>query len=262
MSEPELPSLADALRLVLVGAPFLLIALRFAGTLLPARPAPAHGWTLGEVLAVCATPFVVSSLLSALLPGASVLASLLLSELVFGTTGFLAVMLAARRTGGLADLGLASGAPLRAFLVAPLLYAPWFFVSGGLGAAWAHLCRSLGWEEQQEILRLILELQGGRLVLAALVAVLLGPLLEELLFRGFLQSALTRVAGARGALVISSALFAALHGVAGLPVLFALSLFLGWLQLRTRSLLVPWSAHALHNAVQLGLALALGKHAG
>jgi len=92
--------------------------------------------------------------------------------------------------------------------------------------------------------------------------VFLGPFLEELLFRGFLQAALSQVAGQRGALVISSALFAVLHGMAGLPVLFLVSLFLGWLQQRTRCLLVPWSAHALHNGIQLGLALALKDHAG
>ena len=93
-------------------------------------------------------------------------------------------------------------------------------------------------------------------LLAAVIAVAVGPLLEELLFRGFLQPVLAQVAGARGGLVLSSALFASLHGAAGLPMLFALSLFLGWLQLRTRNLAVPWSAHALHNGVSLALALA------
>lgn len=261
MSEPELPSLAAAARLVLLGAPFLLLALRFVRRLLPARPAPAFRWSRAEILAVCLTPFVLSTLLAALPRGAGLLASLLLNELVFGATALLAVALAARRSHGIAALGLAPLATPRAFLAAPIAFVPWYFVGGGLGVAWVHLCRARGWEEQQEILRLLLGLQGTELVLAALIAVLLGPLLEELLFRGFLQSAMAQAAGQRGALVLSSLVFAAMHGVAGLPVLFLLSLFLGWLQMRTRSLVVPWSAHALHNAVQLGLALALGDHA-
>jgi hypothetical protein len=124
------------------------------------------------------------------------------------------------------------------------------------------VCRARGWEEQQEVLLAIVDLDGLELLVAALIAVLVGPLLEELLFRGFLQSALAQRLGERGALVGSSVLFAALHGVPGLPGLFALSLFLGWLQQRTRCILVPWSAHVLNNAVTLGIALASKDLAG
>lgn len=88
--------------------------------------------------------------------------------------------------------------------------------------------------------------------------VLVGPFIEELLFRGFLQTFLSQVMGERWALVLSAALFARLHGMAGLPSLFLLSVFLGWLQLRTRSLWAPTLAHALNNAVTLTLALTLG----
>ena len=109
---------------------------------------------------------------------------------------------------------------------------------------------------------MIISLARRELVVALVVAVFLGPFLEELLFRGFLQGALSRLAGERGALVVSSAIFAALHGIAGLPMLFLVSLFFGWLQQRTRCLLVPWSAHALHNGIQLAIALALKDHAG
>jgi hypothetical protein len=127
----------------------------------------------------------------------------------------------------------------------------------GLGLAWTHVCRAHGWEEQQEVVRLIVGLERRELLVAALVAALVGPFLEELLFRGFLQSFLEQVLGARAALVVTAALFAGLHGVAGLPVLFLLALFLGWLQQRTRSLWVPWSAHALFNGVSLTIALCL-----
>jgi membrane protease YdiL (CAAX protease family) len=142
------------------------------------------------------------------------------------------------------------------------VYVPWLGVSLGLGSAWVQFCRARGWEEEQEVLLQVLALEGAQFVAAIGIAILLGPLLEELLFRGFLQSALARGLVEHGALVATSVLFTALHGIAGLPILFALSLFLGWLQQRTRCLWVPWSAHVLNNAVTLGLALALKDHAG
>ena len=262
MNEPELPSLGFAAATFLLALPFLRIALGFASGLLPARARPIHRWPRGEVLAVCLAPFVLFTLLAAMLGEQGIFASLLLNELVFTLTGALILALAAPRPEGLASLGLGSPAAPRAFLAAPLVYVPWFFVAVSLGFGWVRVCRLLGWEEEQETLIQVLSLRGPELATAIAIAVLLGPLLEELLFRGFLQSALAQHLGERGGLVTTSAVFAALHGVAGLPMLFGLSLFLGWLQLRTRCLWVPWSAHALNNAITLGLALALKDHAG
>lgn len=262
MSEVELPGFGSAAALVLFAAPFLMVALRYARGLLPARARPAHRWSSTEVLAVCLTPLALFTLLAALVSGQGVFARLLLNELGFGLTAALILVLAAARAHGLASLGLGPSVPARAYLAAPLVYVPWLFVAMGLGFAWVRVCRARGWEEQQETLLQVLALQGHELALALGIAVLLGPLLEELLFRGFLQSALAQALGERGALVATSVVFSALHGVVGLPILFGLSLFLGWLQLRTRCLWVPWSAHALNNAVTLGLALALHDQAG
>jgi hypothetical protein len=211
---------------------------------------------------VCLTPFVLFTLLAAALGQQGIFVSLLLNELVFGLTAGLILALAAGRAQGLASLGLGASVPPRAFLAGPLAYVPWFFVAAALGTVWVRVARAFGWEEVQETLLQVLALEGPELALAIGIAIVLGPLLEELLFRGFLQFALAQSLGERGGLLASSLLFALLHGTAGLPVLFLLSCFLGWLQLRTRSLWVPWSAHALNNAVTLGLALALRDHAG
>lgn len=262
MKQPELPGLAFAAAVSLLAAPFLLIALRGALRLLPARARPVHRWTGPEVLAVCLTPFALFTLFAAVLDAQGAFASLLLNELVFALTCALILALAAARTHGLASLGLGARVAPRAYLAAPLVYVPWLGVSLGLGHAWVQFCRARGWDEEQEVLLQVLALEGAQFVAAIGIAILLGPLLEELLFRGFLQSALAHGLGERGALVATSVLFTALHGIAGLPILFALSLFLGWLQQRTRCLWVPWSAHALNNAVTLGLALALKDHAG
>lgn len=266
MSEPELPGLGVALGLVLFSAPFLVLALRRAARSLARSPAAEHRWPNGEAGAVVALPFVVAGLLGLCLragpvpdepTGRQILVGLLGTQLVLGSAAALAIFLAARHARGLRSLGLVHAPPPRAFGSVVLVYAPGFLCMSGLGLAWAHVCRANGWEEKQEILRMILGLDRSELVAAALVAVLVGPFIEELLFRGFLQAFVAQVVGERWALVLTSALFARLHGLAGLPVLFGLSLFLGWLQQRTRSLWVPWSAHALNNAVTLALALLL-----
>ncbi len=265
MNPPELPGLPAALGLVLFALPFLVLALRFARRLMPPRAAPVHVWPLAQALAVVAAPFATLFALAALGARAEpasaaepdVLSALFGTQLVLGSGALLALLFAARHSAGLASLGLTVGAPPRAFGGVLLVYLPAWVLFAGLGVAWVHLCRALGWDESQEVLSLMLTLEGREFALAVGVAVLLGPLIEELLFRGFLQPWIGQLAGARAGLVLSSLLFAGLHGAAGLPVLLALSLLLGWLRLRTQSLWLPWFAHALNNAVTLRLALAV-----
>jgi membrane protease YdiL (CAAX protease family) len=85
-------------------------------------------------------------------------------------------------------------------------------------------------------------------VAMAVVAVLLAPLAEELLFRGILYPALKRAGFRRLALWGTSFLFALIHLnlVTFVPLLlFALTLTL--LYERTGNLLAPITAHALFN---------------
>jgi membrane protease YdiL (CAAX protease family) len=94
---------------------------------------------------------------------------------------------------------------------------------------------------------------GPNWLLALLVIGVGAPLSEELLFRGFLQSAL---AGSRlgflGASVISTALWTALHAsytVFGIAQVFLIGLFFCWLLWRTGSLWVAIFCHALYNSL-------------
>lgn len=260
MNEPELPGLGAALGFALIGLPLLVVALRRAMRVLPQRAAPFYRWPRGAAFLVFATPFLLVALVRAFAPDdparePDTLTVLLASQLVLGGAGVLAIALVARQPLGRASLGL-TAPPARAPGSVVLVYFPGFLCGITLQALWTPVCRARGWETEQEVVRQIVTLEHGELVAAALVAVFLGPLIEELLFRGFLQGFLEPHLGLRGALVVTSAVFASLHGMAGLPILFVLSLFLGWLQQRTRSLWVPWFAHALNNAVKLGLALA------
>ncbi|MCH9609879.1 MAG: hypothetical protein S4CHLAM45_13950 [Chlamydiales bacterium] len=88
--------------------------------------------------------------------------------------------------------------------------------------------------------------------LMVIVIILLVPMIEELLFRGFLQSWLRRFLGRWGALFATAVIFAVVHfspkqGVANFELicsLFVLSCFLGFVYERQKTL---WASVALHS---------------
>ena len=103
---------------------------------------------------------------------------------------------------------------------------------------------------------------GAELIALVFTAVVVAPLLEELVFRGLLQSALLKTLGWRRrwpAVVCASAAWAAIHGAVPwqvMPGLFVLGLILGAMVERTGSLRGAILAHALFNAANVALVLA------
>lgn len=104
---------------------------------------------------------------------------------------------------------------------------------------------------------------GLTTVLAVFAAVVMAPVLEEVVFRGMLFQALKRRAGLWPAAILSGLLFAAVHveitqplfslGLLGLGVVFALGLH------RTGSLIVPIVGHAAFNLVVVVIILTGGE---
>lgn len=91
--------------------------------------------------------------------------------------------------------------------------------------------------------------QGSTL---ALMAIFIGPIFEELMFRGWILGGLKSQWGPGKALLISSALFALAHGsVWALPGAFAFALVAGFLALRTESIASSILLHVLWNATTL-----------
>lgn len=85
----------------------------------------------------------------------------------------------------------------------------------------------------------------------ALLAALVFPAAEELLFRGVGYSLLVRY-GTAMAIAATAALFSLAHGlVNALPILLALGIGLGWLRSRTDSVLPCILVHAAFNATAL-----------
>lgn len=98
--------------------------------------------------------------------------------------------------------------------------------------------------------------------LMVISAVVFAPILEEIIFRGLVQSALLAWLGWQSrwlAIFIAAAVFSLIHaGVASwhvLPGLFILGLILGWLYEKHGSLLPSVVLHVLFNLANIGLGL-------
>jgi len=129
------------------------------------------------------------------------------------------------------------------------------FVLRAAAPAVEDLLRRLNWETpallEEFVVRVRAELERSPVAVLLTVAAL-PALCEETLFRGILLSGLRRSHGAGPALVLSSAIFAAVH-VAPLRVVltFALGLYFALVVLSTRSLWPAILAHFTNNVLAL-----------
>lgn len=90
----------------------------------------------------------------------------------------------------------------------------------------------------------------------ALLAVVIAPVVEELLFRGVLLPALTRYAGVKPAIVAVSVLFALVHGHLPSAVpLFILSAALSLAYIYRGSLITSIAMHAFFNSMTIAVIL-------
>jgi len=89
------------------------------------------------------------------------------------------------------------------------------------------------------------------ILLGFISVVVVAPIIEEFLFRGFLYSQLRRSALKDwGAIAVSSLVWTAIHFQYEIGILFFLflfGLFLGYLRLKYNSLLIPIALHAINN---------------
>lgn len=87
-------------------------------------------------------------------------------------------------------------------------------------------------------------------ITVGLLAVIVAPLTEELIFRGYLYGVMRKYAGRLAAIFVSSCLFAAIHQhLAAFPGLFLLAVALCLVYEATGCLLVSIVMHALFNLI-------------
>jgi len=163
---------------------------------------------------------------------------------------------------GVGALGFARGGNVRAIVAGVVCFVILWPPLCGSMMVWPELARGLGIETgTQPVIEGILSLEGAPLVLAVVFATLVGPLFEELIFRGFLQPLLVQNFRESGGIVLCALLFALLHGTDVLLPLFLFSLLLGWLQVYTHRLLAPYCVHVLNNSLTLLFAFLQGSPA-
>ena len=137
--------------------------------------------------------------------------------------------------------------------VPPLVYLKAVLLMAVLQVAVSAVQYTLLPQDMYADLRPFVQLFGEQWVLALLVVGIGAPLSEELLFRGFLLSALARSrVGFAGGAVVTTTLWTALHAgysLAGILEVFTIGLFFSWLLWRTGSLRVPMFCHALYNSL-------------
>lgn len=226
-----------------------------------AFPVPWRWW---EPVAVFAVSFLISNVLVLVVLVVSVplgmpepvqvtIAALLSSGVLFAST---LVWVRARHPGAIGRLagpvrprlvhvGIGAGAGLLAFAVGNV----------GFGQLITWLIRRLGGEPPpvQEALQSALQDPVTGIVLAVAVVVA-APLAEELFFRGFLFQGLRRSVPLWPAMGLSGLAFALSHiEPLAIVILLPVGMFFAWIFHRTGSLLVPISAHAAFNLVNVVL---------
>jgi uncharacterized protein len=115
--------------------------------------------------------------------------------------------------------------------------------------------------EQQEIIKRVLEEDSSSvLIFMFFFGILAAPVIEELLFRGFIQPAVRTSFGKLRAILISGLLFATVHlNVYVFLQIFLLGLLLAYLFEKTGSLIAPITVHIFHNTATLAFLISF-KH--
>ncbi|MBI1991968.1 MAG: CPBP family intramembrane metalloprotease [Candidatus Omnitrophica bacterium] len=133
---------------------------------------------------------------------------------------------------------------------------PWLFV---LLVIMVELARALGLEPPIEPIQRLIFQEDRALVLGltALLTCVVGPVAEELFFRGVVYPAIRQRTSWGIAILVSGALFGLLHAnPVGFPAIFLLGCLLANLYERTGSLAGPLTVHVLHNTFLMSMAFA------
>lgn len=103
--------------------------------------------------------------------------------------------------------------------------------------------------QKQAVVELFLkEKDTSFLLYTSLFASVVGPVIEELFFRGFLYSAMKKHIGVLASILVTGVIFSVLHAhVAGFLPIMALGMFLAYMYEKTGTLVAPITIHITHN---------------
>jgi len=170
---------------------------------------------------------------------------------VFAATGFAFAMVRYREP--LSSLGFVKTIGIKPYLLA---VAMWII---GLSVLmfWVQALVWLGVDSlvPPDTAKKALDEAGGSIVATIVLVGILGPIAEEIFFRGFVLPGLVKRFGIGRSFLISSFIFGLFHIDPGAIIpTFALGLGLGWVYLKTGSIWPAIFAHGLHNTVAVLIA--------
>jgi membrane protease YdiL (CAAX protease family) len=124
-----------------------------------------------------------------------------------------------------------------------------YLVPTGLRQWYHQLVRDTDFMYREQVI------DGGGIALGLLAAVVIAPVVEELLLRGLVQRSFERSMAPRAAVLAAACLFGAIHlQPQNMVAITGLGIYYGFLARRTRSILPSMATHALLN---LGMSAAL-----
>ncbi len=210
-------------------------------------PAPRRGWTMFEAMPVIIFLLFLAALSLNSTPDAAApvnIRALLLVEAVFYALilFYIYTVVALRHK---MKFWLAMK-----WVRTPSTRPPWFYLIWGCMLSVLVQLLSLPVTEKLPIERLF-QTRNAAFALAAF-GIVVAPLVEELIFRGFIYGALEFTWGVRAAVWISGVLFAAIHvpQLRALPqilVILVVGLVLSWLRAQSGSLAAPYFVHLGYN---------------
>ena len=169
------------------------------------------------------------------------------------------VILAMRRIDLNVWLGLRWPSWPWVFLIAPAGVVLMWVVFGGLQiSGYVEWMESLGVETVQDTVRLLQESKDPVILgLMAAAAVIVAPLCEEIVFRGYFYPVLKRFSGAWPAAICSAIVFGAAHGqLTALLPLFIFGLLLVFIYEKTGSIWAPIAVHLCFNSATVIIQIA------
>ena len=219
------------------------------------------------ILAVLLAAMLVQGLFAAVVPGTSPASvagateseqlGMLVSQLFFSLVISIALVSYLRFIRGFdpAELfGVRNVSRRKVITIALTAIAPTLVIVGLVNAGVSELLRDVWPDASPQELVKTFETTGSIAVrvLMVIAAVIVAPLSEELLFRGFLYGVCKRYTDIHFAAIINGLLFAIVHMHVGSFVpLFALALVLVAVYEITGSLMVPMLRHALFNGLMM-----------
>lgn len=243
----------------------------------PRAAASPGTWSLPEAIAALAAmlalfvgeeAMLASSALAGLRPGAAAVARLLVLGVYYTAQLGLVYALAARRGLGLGRAFRLAGerTSARHKLSSAALSAGMLASTVAVMVGWGRMTRLAGWEPPARWSSDVTALFGadfGGFVFTVAMVVVLGPLVEELVFRGIVLSAIGERWGSAAGVVGSAAIFGAFHfSLWQFVPAVALGLALGWLTLRRRSLWPAIALHCAYNGLVVLAAFLLARYPG